>query len=59
MRADVIKITATLLTPYDRQKFGATAEAEKVAKALEDYCQDQTSVTVDKWQAKHTSVEVE
>lgn len=57
MRQDCIKITATLLIPYTKNQFGATAAAEKIALDLEAYVSTNEAVTVDSWKAKHTSVD--
>lgn len=59
MKQPVIKITATLLIPYDPDKFGDTGRAEAIAVEIESCMRNQDGVTVDEWRCKKTSVGME
>ena len=59
MRQDCIKVQATLLIPYDGDKFGDTGRAEELAQQIEAYLKEHDGVTVDVFRAKKTRVGVE
>ena len=59
MKTDCIRITATILIPFDAATWGDTHRAEQLASKLMADVQNADGVTLDKWQAKKTRVEAE
>lgn len=59
MRQDCIKITMTLLIPFDGNKFGDTGRAELLANQLAKDIEAKEGVTVDRYQVKKCRVDAE
>lgn len=59
MKQHVIKITTTLLIPYDPNKWGETGLAENEANEIHNALKAMDRVTIDKFQAKKCRVDAE
>lgn len=59
MKQHCIKITVTVLVPFDPDRFGSTGEAEAAAQKLEADLRENEAFTIDRFQAKKVKVDAE
>jgi hypothetical protein len=59
MKTACIKIQATLIIPYDADKYGDTGRAEELAMKIDADLTNMDGVTVDVFRAKKCRVEAE
>ena len=57
MKTDCIRLTATILIPFNADKFGDTGRAEAIAQKIEADLKDADGVTVDAIKTKKCRVD--